>query len=254
MAITFVVGNIFENVGVRTGFPYGHYHFTDVMGPKLMNVPVMLGLAYVGMAYLSWTLARVILGNMHAPLIGNRVLALPLIAASIMVAWDLSQDPVWATILHCWIWLHGGAYFGVPVTNFLGWYLAVYVIYQSFALYLRGRTLNVKRPSVGYWRQALLFYAVSAAGNLLLIVPRPEPSVVSDPTGKQWNVSDITVPALWSPSSPWAHSYFSRGYAWPAKPSPSNRTFSASLLETTEHHHVRVTESRSRNRQPLPVF
>jgi hypothetical protein len=38
----------------------------------------------------------------------------------------------------------------------------------------------------------LLFYAISAAGNLLLVVPRPGPSVVSDPTGKQWNVSDIT--------------------------------------------------------------
>jgi uncharacterized membrane protein len=149
VAITFVVGNIFENVGVRTGFPYGRYHFTDVMGPKLLNVPVMLGLAYAGMAYLSWTLARVILGNMHAPLVGNRVLVLPLIAAAIMVAWDLSQDPVWATILRCWIWLHGGAYFGVPVTNFLGWYLAVYFIYQLFALYLRGRSPNVEPPSVG---------------------------------------------------------------------------------------------------------
>jgi putative membrane protein len=46
-----------------------------------------------------------------------------------MVAWDLSMDPVWSTVMHSWIWLQGGAYFGVPVSNFLGWYLTVYVIY-----------------------------------------------------------------------------------------------------------------------------
>ena len=144
-AICLVVGNIFENVGVRTGFPFGHYYFTDLMGPKLFVVPIQLGLAYLGMAYLSWTLARLILGGMRNPLEGSRVVTLPLVAAFIMVAWDFSQDPVWSTILHLWIWQQGGAYFGVPVSNFLGWYLTVYVFYQLFALYLRGRSTNPER-------------------------------------------------------------------------------------------------------------
>jgi uncharacterized membrane protein len=191
-AISFVIGNIFENLGVRTGFPYGHYYFTDVMGPKLWNVPILLGLAYVGMAYLSWTLGCVILGGMKSLVVGSRVTTIPLVAGFLMVAWDLSQDPVWATILHCWVWRNGGAYFGVPVSNFLGWYLTIYIIYQLFALYLRGCSPNREPLSVGYWYQALVFYGVSAAGNFLLIIPRPGLSVVSDATGKQWNVSDIT--------------------------------------------------------------
>src|SRR5215469_16339823 len=33
------------------------------MGPKLSAVPITLGLAYVGMAYLSWTLAGIICGE-----------------------------------------------------------------------------------------------------------------------------------------------------------------------------------------------
>jgi putative membrane protein len=103
--LTLVLGNLFENLGVRTGFPFGHYYFTDLMGPKLALVPILLGLAYVGMAYLSWTLARLILGAPEAPLAGWRVVTLPLCAAAIMVCWDLSQDPVWSTILHAWIWL-----------------------------------------------------------------------------------------------------------------------------------------------------
>jgi putative membrane protein len=86
VAISFLIGNSFENVGVRTGFPYGHYHFTEVMGPRLWNVPILLGLAYVGMAYLSWTLARVILGGMQAPVVGSRVITIPLVAGFLMVA------------------------------------------------------------------------------------------------------------------------------------------------------------------------
>jgi len=42
------------------------------------------------------------------------------------------------------VWQHGGAYFGVPLTDFLGWYLVVYVIYQLFALYLHGRSPGAK--------------------------------------------------------------------------------------------------------------
>src|SRR4029077_6601566 len=145
VAICLVVGNIFENVGVRSGFSFGRYYFTDLMGPKIFVVPVFLGLAYVGMAYLSWTLGRVILGGAWSPLAGARVVTAPLVAGLIMVAWDFSMEPVWSTVLHGWIWVEGGAYFGVPVSNFLGWYLTVYVIFQCFAVYLRGRATSGAR-------------------------------------------------------------------------------------------------------------
>ena len=187
------IGNLFENVGVRTGFPFGHYYFTDVMGPKILAVPIMLGLAYVGMAYLSFTLARLILDNVGAPPGGSLVVALPVVAALIMVAWDLCLDPVWSTIVRAWIFPGGGAYFGVPISNFAGWYLTVYVIYQLFTLYLR-RTVAAPAPmAVAYWRQAVVFYAVSAAGNLLLVAPQDRFRVVFDASGSQWKVSDITA-------------------------------------------------------------
>jgi uncharacterized membrane protein len=187
-----LIGNAFENVGVRTDFPFGNYYFTDLMGPKVLAVPIMLGLAYVGMAYLSWSLALLILGDVEKPLAGRQVVIRPLVAALIMVAWDFSMDPVWATILRAWVWTRGGAYFGVPFSNFMGWYLSVYVIFQSFALYLNRWPRPRAALPLGYWREPLLFYMVSAAGNLLLVIPRPGPSVVSDPTGTLWKVSDIT--------------------------------------------------------------
>ena len=191
VAITLIVGNFFENLGVRTGFPFGSYYFTDLMGPKLSAVPIMLGLAYVGMAYLSWTLAGIISAGIQSPLRGLRVVAVPVLASCIMVSWDLSQDPVWSTILRAWVWLRGGAYFGVPFTNFFGWFLTVYVIYQSFAVFLRRRPL-MPALSVSHRRQAIIFYGASAGGNFLLVLPQHRYDVVTDATGVQWSASTIT--------------------------------------------------------------
>lgn len=70
-AICFLIGNIVENLGIRTGFPFGSYYFTDVMGPKLMNVPLLMGPAYLAIGYTSWMLSHVILsprrGHWPAP-------------------------------------------------------------------------------------------------------------------------------------------------------------------------------------------
>jgi uncharacterized membrane protein len=203
-ALCVVVGNVFENLSTRTGFPFGHYHFTERMGPKILQVPILLGLAYVGMGYLSWTVARAMLGGRRGGLAGWRLATLPLLASVVMTAWDVAMDPVWSTVGHLWIWERGGVYFGVPLSNFLGWLLTNYLIYQLFALALRrGRGANgsagdrensaAENLAQSYWRLALIFYGVTAAGNLLLGIPTPRHPVVSDATGTAWRVSEITA-------------------------------------------------------------
>lgn len=192
LVIVLVVGNVFENLGVRAGFPFGHYYFTGLMGPKFLVVPILLGFAYIGMGYFSWILAKLILRPAYASSFGTHIVLTPVLAAFIMVAWDLSQDPAWSTILHLWIWRDGGAYFGVPVTNFLGWYLTVYVIFQAFALWARNGRFSRLLPK-SYWRQPVWFYSLSAAGNLLLVLPNKGPSFVTDLARATWRVADITA-------------------------------------------------------------
>jgi len=73
------IGNFTENVGVLTGVPFGRYHFTDVMGPKVFQAPILLGMAYVGIGYVSWILGLLMAGGIGKPLAGYRVLTVPLV-------------------------------------------------------------------------------------------------------------------------------------------------------------------------------
>lgn len=188
-----VVGNVIENIGVTTGFPFGRYWFVELMGPKLFHVPLLLGLAYIGMAYVSWTVARLILGHARGPLSGSRIFALSMVAAVVMTAWDLAQDPVWSTVLHGWIWRDGGSWFGVPVSNYLGWLGAMFTIFVIFAIYLSRRPAPTHSSQYSDWLPALIFYSFCAAGNVLQATSRGLPEVVRDPTGKQWKISDILL-------------------------------------------------------------
>jgi uncharacterized membrane protein len=184
-------GTLAESVGLRTGFPFGHYYFTDVMGPKIFQLPVLLALAYLGIGYAAWSLALLILGYVDKPIHGTRVLALPLLASLIMVAWDLSMDPNWSTLDRAWIWQDGGAYFGVPVSNFFGWFFTAYLYYQAFALYCRANPIPAAPSRQRFWVPVIVLYAVCALGNPLILIQPMAPPVVTDTAGRRWLTADI---------------------------------------------------------------
>jgi len=183
------VGAFFEILSLRTGFPFGRYEFTGLMGPVVLGLPIMLALAYVGMGYLAWALGLAILHLHNRVLSGWSLLLLPVVASFAMTVWDVSMDPVWAAIDHAWLWREGGPYYGVPISNFLGWLLTTYIFYQLFALYLANR--GVVRSPANYLRLAIAFYAVSAAGNLFVIAPASLGQVFLDAGGTPWAISSI---------------------------------------------------------------
>src|SRR5260221_9617515 len=188
-AITLVVSNIFENLSILTGFPFGHYFYTDGLGPKLFLVPILIGPAYLGTGYLAWTLARIVLGENDKRLPGQQVWAVPVLASFLMVAWDLSFDPIASTLRQSWIWEQGGSYFGVPLSNFLGWFLTVLVLFQLFALYLRGRSgapSAAQTLSRGYWLLAVAFYCVIAFGTPLNVLAQTGTATLAHPGGVVW--------------------------------------------------------------------
>ncbi|MEO6847617.1 MAG: carotenoid biosynthesis protein [Chthoniobacterales bacterium] len=196
LVVCLVISNILENIGVLSGFPFGHYHYTDTLGWKIYKVPVMIGCAYFGTGYLAWVLANILLGD-SADHCRSRLalVGMPVIAAFMMVSWDVCMDPIMSTVAKCWIWRDGGGYFGVPFCNYLGWYFTVYVFYQVYALYL------AKNPAVireirdkSYWYQAAAFFLIIGLGfpsNLYGGGNKP----VQDLTGATWHTWDIHATA-----------------------------------------------------------
>lgn len=192
VAIALVVSNILENVSILTGFPFGHYYYTDMLGPKLFLVPLLIGPAYLGTGYLAWTLATMLVGDVRRDSSAFTIIATPVIAAFAMVVWDLCLDPTLSTILHFWVWRQGGGYFGVPLTNYLGWFLTVYLFYQAFALYLRyGSARRTQTPAPrSVYLQVVVTYAVIGLSFTLQYLSAT-PRIVTDATGAQWNTGAI---------------------------------------------------------------
>ena len=193
LVVCLVVSNIFENTSILTGFPFGHYHYTS--GPKIFLVPWYIGLSYFATAYLAWTVAIVLIGDVRRASSWIPTVAVPVIGAAVMVMWDLTFDPAASTIKQFWIWEQGGGYFGVPLTNYVGWFFTVYLFLQLFALFLRFRSAADEESRLlpaSYYAQAVISYAVVGLAAVLSYLVFTGNTVVTDAAGVVWQTRSIT--------------------------------------------------------------
>lgn len=191
VTITFAV----ENIGVATGWPFGHYHFEVGSNlPHVGAIPIIVGPLWFGMGYFSWIVAGTLLGGAQGPL--NRkieLMALPIVAAFVMTQWDAVIEPPESTISKAWIWHDGGAHFGVPLSNYLGWLLTTWLFYQAFTLYLTRRR-HGSAPSGEHKRAlrlvAILLYLASGLAHVTPWLIGQSGEVV-DAANRVWRINDL---------------------------------------------------------------
>lgn len=189
--VAIVITNGFENMAIVTGFPFGQYHHNASMGPQLFYVPLIIGPIFAAAGYLGWVLAGILLGDVFDRPRNGVMYAKPIIAAFITTSWDFCVDPIGATINRDWVWASGGGYFGVSWTNYFGWMLTMWVIYQAFALFLARRAEPPSRVNARtYWMQPIVFWALIALQFPLAFALAPE-GIVTDPAGTPWHISDL---------------------------------------------------------------
>ncbi len=204
LSITFFVGtvlvsNAFENLSVLTGFPFGDYYYTGE--PKLFNVPILIGPSYVAFGYLSWLTVSTILDRADEHLdLRQRVgrintFVLPALSAAVMTMIDLGTDSRASTVQRVWIWEDGGGVFGVPYTNYLGWWLTSYVFFQAFALILASaQTTHAARPRAIVTPANLLGPAIIYGSFGLTSIPyffSASPGSAVDGAGISWDITAI---------------------------------------------------------------
>lgn len=136
MLITFGITWTTESVSIITGFPFGNYAYSEHLGTKIGRVPWGIMPAYFLTAYLAWSISTTFLNNYDNSIGKKDILLTPVIASFIMVMWDFCFDPIHATAGGAWIWEDGGPFWGVPLSNYIGWFITVYIIFQIFALYI----------------------------------------------------------------------------------------------------------------------
>ena len=193
MVVTLIVSNILENSSILTGFPFGTYYYTDSLGPKIALVPFFISLSYISFGYLAWVFSTILVGEVRRKSTLFTTVAVSLVASFVMVDWDLSLDPLASTINHAWIWTQGGGYFGVPISNFLGWSFTVFIFFELFALYQRRRAsedLSRALPTT-HTLQSIIVYFWTGFGFVLGYLLRPANTQITDAVGHVWQTGDI---------------------------------------------------------------
>ena len=110
-----------ETVGVTTGFPFGPYRYANILFPQLPgSVPLPVICAWLLVVTTAVAGARWLVPmSAHDPRT-TRWLQVG-VATLLGVGLDLVLDPVAVQVQHYWIWQTTGRYYGIPLTNFLGW-------------------------------------------------------------------------------------------------------------------------------------
>lgn len=192
--IVFVISNIYENMSVMTGFPFGNYHHSESLGPKLFLIPIIIAPTYFVVGYFSWCLSLILLDVFGGKLSAARLWSVPLVASFVMTMWDLQIDSISSTVNQSWFWHDGGAFFGVPFENYMGWLLCTYSFFQVFALYLRfhaSADANFRQTKGNsHWYQAISIYAILSFPVMILPLLKAD-VLVTDMSGTQWSSMDM---------------------------------------------------------------
>jgi uncharacterized membrane protein len=100
-----------EVSGANLGFPFGDFAYTNALGPKLLEVPLVIPFLWLGLLITSWIAADRILRYKHV-----------VVAAIVATAFDAVAEFA-ADSLDLWHWQGG-----MPTElNFISWFALAYV-------------------------------------------------------------------------------------------------------------------------------
>ena len=165
LGLTVVFSLLFESVGVATGWVYGGYHYTADFGPRIFDlIPYLIPVNWFMMLYPSYVMAeRIFPGEGNG---WKQWLGIAAAGGVMMTAWDLVMDPLMVSRGH-WVWERAGAFFGIPIQNYFGWWLTSFTILAIYQWGSRRWGRRIPLPELLLDRQAITFYAVTGFGSVI---------------------------------------------------------------------------------------
>lgn len=114
-----ILGYVAEFIGINTSWIFGTYHYNATDASLLYGVPLFIPMMY---CYLLYSGHFLLLAISKQLLQKRNLLTFAILTGFLMALKDFGTDPLHSTIAQVWIWQNGGAYLGVPIHNFLGWF------------------------------------------------------------------------------------------------------------------------------------
>ncbi|MFP4042905.1 MAG: carotenoid biosynthesis protein [Bacteroidales bacterium] len=142
------IGFIIEVFGVSTGKIFGAYSYSEILGPKVLDVPLIIALNWLILVYGAYYIASYFFKHQLLRLV---------IGGILLVVFDLIMEPV-AIELNMWTWEAGMP----PFQNYVVWFVASAAMMSFFPLF----RLKLKNPVA----TALFVYLVLFFGILNFIV------------------------------------------------------------------------------------
>ncbi|ULO07891.1 carotenoid biosynthesis protein [Paenibacillus sp. 19GGS1-52] len=150
-----------EWIGVHSGRLFGSYEYSNILGPLLFGVPVTLGFAWIAVVC-----GAVLISNDFG-LTGVR---LSLVRALQTGFWSVLLDLVLDPVAHAkgfWHWGSSGGLYGVPWSNFLGWFIVSAALSLSLQVFKISR-LSVRRGTRLYQAILIMFGLMAVREGLML--------------------------------------------------------------------------------------
>jgi uncharacterized membrane protein len=150
LAIGFAVGLILEASSIANGFPYGSFVHNSP-GPRLLEVPLQATLVYAVYGWFAWMIARLLCSDLPVRISSAARYFAPVCACIMLAGYDFGIDPIMASIFKLWTFAEPRGQFGVPLSNFLGWALSGWIIFQLMALLERNFPSACASNARSFW-------------------------------------------------------------------------------------------------------
>ncbi|MFK3736996.1 carotenoid biosynthesis protein [Massilia sp. TN1-12] len=148
--IAMSAGWLAEQLGATLGWFFGDYHYTDVLGPRLLAVPVVIPMMWFALSYCGYVIANLIVWQAPDAPEGSRGMAvlMAVVGAMVVTCYDLGVDPYMVHVLKAWIMTRtDGWWFGETIEGFAGWMIVAFAIGLPFRLLLRKRPAAPSHPA-----------------------------------------------------------------------------------------------------------
>lgn len=131
-----------EVIGVNTGWPFGNYSYSSILGLQIMETPIIIGLNWMLLLWSAHDTLKTYFKNRIFIIVGTAILLLLL---------DFLIEPV-AIKFQFWTWSNDE----IPSSNYIAWFLIAFVLIIPFNVITK-HTLPTRYALFVFCLQILFF-------------------------------------------------------------------------------------------------